>query len=478
MAKADHIYITTTLPYVNARPHIGHALELIQADVVARYFRARNKKVFFNFGTDEHGLKVYRKAQEEGIDPQAYVDRYAAYFKELADILTIDEHNFIRTTDSHHKMAAQEFWRRASANGDIYKKQYQVKYCVGCELEKTESELNEEGRCAIHPTQEVEFVDEENYFFRFSRYQEDLLKLYRGQSDFVVPAHRQKEITSFVESGLHDFSISRLKEKMPWGVEVPDDNGHVMYVWFDALVNYISAIGWPDDIEGFERWWPVVQFAGKDNLRQQAAMWQAMLISVGLSPSTQIVIHGFFISGGRKMSKSLGNVFDPQDFVNEFGTDALRYFLLREVQPFEDSDFTRERFVEAYNANLANGIGNLTSRILKMATSYTSESFKIAHKEWPQEFCRAIEEYRFNEAADYIWGRVGDMDARIQEEQPFKVVKYDKEKAIVMVHVLVQELYEIADLLAPFLPNTSVTIKQAIETHIMPEPLFGRIEEK
>ncbi|MCR4328008.1 MAG: class I tRNA ligase family protein, partial [Patescibacteria group bacterium] len=251
-------YITTTLPYVNADPHLGHALEFVHADIIARYKRLLGQGVFFNIGTDEHGQKVYEKALAAGKDPQAYADHYAERFRQFADLLAISYTNFIRTTDAHHKEAAGEFWKRCNANGDIYKKLYTVKYCVGCELPKTDSELLG-GKCPIHPTTEIELREEENYFFRFSKYQEALLKLYHDNPDFILPPTRRTEITKFVERGLQDFSISRLKEKMPWGIEVPGDEEHVMYVWFDALVNYVSTIGWPADLEKFEKWWPVVQ---------------------------------------------------------------------------------------------------------------------------------------------------------------------------------------------------------------------------
>ncbi|MFA5987765.1 MAG: methionine--tRNA ligase, partial [Candidatus Paceibacterota bacterium] len=289
------VYLTTTLPYVNAEPHIGFALEIIQADAVARYFSLRGDEVFFNFGTDEHGQKIYEKAIEQKKDPQAYVDEYAAKFDKLKEALNLSYNNFIRTTDAHHVMAAKEFWKKCDAAGDIYKKNYKIKYCVGCELEKTESELID-GKCPIHPSKELEIREEENYFFRFSKYQKALLDLYAKTPNFVLPESRFNEIRKFVEGGLEDFSISRLKSKMPWGVPVPGDDDHVMYVWFDALVNYISAIGWPDETDKFNAWWPVIQFAGKDNLRQQSAMWQAMLMSAGIVPSRQIMIHGFIIS--------------------------------------------------------------------------------------------------------------------------------------------------------------------------------------
>jgi len=274
-------FVTTTLPYVNSDPHLGHALEFVQADCFVRHSRLSQIDTLFNIGTDEHGIKIYRKAEEKGVAVEDYVAQYAERFRTFADELGIDYSHFIRTTDVHHVHAAQEFWRRAKENGHIYKKKYSIKYCVGCELEKSDSEL-ENGRCPIHPNLEVELIDEENYFFAFSRFTEDLQKLYVERQNFVVPDYRFNEIRAFVDRGLKDFSISRLKEKMPWGIEVPDDPDHVMYVWFDALVNYISTLGWPEEQETFEMFWPVIQFAGKDNLRQQSAMWQAMLMSTDI----------------------------------------------------------------------------------------------------------------------------------------------------------------------------------------------------
>ncbi len=385
VAAKKPFYITTTLPYVNAEPHIGHALEFVRADVIARYKKLMGFDVFFNTGTDEHGVKIYQKAIQEHLDPQTYVDAAAAKFREMLPRLGImSEITFTRTTDPHHVLAAQEFWKIADKNGLIYKKNYSIKYCVGCELEKTESELVD-GRCPLHPLQSIEVIEEENYFFRFSVYQKALMDLYeRGASSeanaeskhsFVIPNSRLNEIRAFVERGLEDFSVTRLASKMPWGIAVPGDPTHVMYVWFDALVNYISAIGWPHDQKTFVKWWTetggAAQYCGKDNLRQQSAMWQAMLMAVGLTPSRVIVINGFVTGeGGVKMSKSLGNTVNPMNVVAEFGTDAFRYFVTKELHPFEDSPFTIEKFKEAYNAGLANGIGNLTSRIMKMAEAH------------------------------------------------------------------------------------------------------------
>lgn len=473
------IYLTTTLPYVNAEPHIGFALEIIQADVVARYYRSLGHEVFFNFGTDEHGQKIYEKAIESNMDTKAYTDMYAKKFDKLKDALSLTYNNFIRTTDAHHIMAAQEFWRVCEANGDIYKKNYKVKYCVGCELEKTDSELVE-GRCPIHPNKDLEIREEENYFFRFSKYQDHLLKLYKERPDFVIPESRFHEIQKFVATGLEDFSISRLASKMPWGVPVPGDPNQVMYVWFDALVNYISAIGWPDDMAKFDSYWPVIQFAGKDNLRQQSAMWQAMLMSANLKPSKQIVIHGFITSGGKKMSKSLGNVINPFDMVDKYGTEALRYFLMREITPFEDGDFTEERFREAYNSGLANGLGNLTSRILKMSESYFTESpvlgFLDDRRDYPAGYDKLLKDYEFKSAMDYIWEVIASVDAEIQEKKPFSVFKTEPDSARKIVEELLKHLVVIAEMLAPFMPETSKNILEAIKQNKMPSPLFLRRE--
>ncbi len=473
MKGKNNIYLTTTLPYVNGKPHMGHALEFVQADVIARYKRAMGFEVFFNTGTDEHGLKIYRMAQEEGISPQEYVDRNAKVFDEFRVQLNLSFDNFIRTTDPNHKSAAQEFWKRCLKNGDIYKKMYSVKYCIGCELEKTDSELVD-GECPLHPGKKLENIEEENYFFRFSKYQQLLLDIYSRKSDFVIPESRMNEIKRFAEDGLKDFSISRIKEKMPWGVAVPDDDAHTMYVWFDALVNYISAIGWPTDMERFNTWWPVVQFAGKDNLRQQSAMWQAMLLSAGLSPSEKIMIHGFVTSKGQKMSKSIGNVIDPLDIVAEYSVDALRYYLVREISTFEDGDFTHEQFKEAYNANLANGIGNLTARIMKMAETYLSKPVSVGETAFLQEFTDALDVFDVQKGANIVWGYIGKLDRYIQETEPFKLIKHDKEKGLVVIEKLVIDLHEIARMLALFLPQTAEKIETAIRGNKMPESLFVR----
>lgn len=478
----DPFYITTTLPYVNSKPHIGFAMELVRADVVARYKELLGYDVFFNTGTDEHGLKIFEKAEELGMTTQEYVDQAVESFRTLAQLLSIKEgHTFTRTTDSQHIESAQAFWKLCEK--DIYKDTYETKYCVGCELEKTDSELVD-GKCPLHPTREIELREEENYYFAFSQYQEKLLDFYEKNPDFIIPDYRMKEMRHFIEQGLQDFSISRLKKKMPWGVPVPGDEEHVMYVWFDALVNYISALGWPNDEETYTTYWvkgTPVQYAGKDNLRQQSAMWQAMLMSAGLPNSSHVVIDGFITSGGQKMSKSLGNVIDPVDWIETYGADALRYYVVRELHPFEDSDATDEKMLEAYNANLANGIGNLASRIMKMAVSYevdvpeepTFEECVRIHKNYSEAF----DSFELNEALDIVWSEIQKVDEMIAKREPFKKIKINPDEARKDVFELMEHLYVVAVLLEPFMPDTSEKIKNAIvNKKSFDTPLFPRID--
>lgn len=468
----SRFYITTTLPYVNGRPHIGFALEIIEADAIARFHRLIGEEVVFNTGTDEHGTKIYEKAKELGKTTQKYCDEMSEHFRALKDVLGISYTNFIRTTDDRHKAAAQEFWRRCDENGDIYKKQYQLKYCVGCELEKTDSDLVD-GKCPEHPNMELQLIEEENYFFRFSKYQEALLKLYQEQPDFVIPKKRMNEITAFVERGLQDFSISRLKSKMPWGVPVPGDDEHVMYVWFDALVNYISTLGWPNDIENFEKFWPGVQIAGKDNLRQQSAMWQAMLLSAGIKPSKQILINGFITVGGQKMSKSLGNVISPEELAEKFGVDGTRYLLLSGTPIGEDVDVTWERLTEKYNADLANGLGNLVARVLKLSEKIETHDQQSV-TELPKEFIELLENYRLSEGLEYIWNLVRGANKYIDETKPWELAKTDQVKFEEVMQKLLADLSLIASLLIPFLPETAEKIQHMLANR-KGDILFQRI---
>lgn len=474
-------YLTTTLPYVNSKPHIGFALEIIQADAIVRYHRALGKEIFFNTGTDEHGKKIYEKAIEEGKDPQTYTDEYAAKFDALKSSLNLSYNHFIRTTNPHHKQAAQELWRRCLANGYIEKGVYQAKYCVGCELEKTDSDLVE-GKCPLHPTKEIELIKEENYFFKFSdpRIQKALLSHMDKYNDFVMPPHRQKEIRNFVEGGLQDFSISRLKEKMPWGVEVPDDPKHVMYVWFDALTNYISTIGWPEDITEFEKYWGTkdeplaVQVAGKDNLRQQSSMWQAMLFAGGLPLTRQIMIHGFITSGGQKMSKSLGNVIDPLEYSEKYGVDALRYYLLAKVSPFEDSDFTKEKFEEVYKSDLQNGLGNLVARVATLCVKAGVGNVK-PNESVDKSLQTHLDTYHFDSALEEIWAKIRSTDQALSTDKPWKIE--DLKELAEKILPTAKNIVDIAYSLKPFMPDTAEKILQLFgeEKIIKGESLFPRL---
>ncbi|MFA5022139.1 MAG: methionine--tRNA ligase [Patescibacteria group bacterium] len=474
---AKKFYITTTLPYVNADPHIGFALEIIQADVIARHQRQLGDEVVFNTGTDEHGVKIYRKALEAKQDPQVYADIYAAKFDHLKQALNLSYTNFIRTTDDNHKKAAAEFWQLCVKNGDIEKKISKINYCSGCELEKTASELVD-GCCPNHPNLKLEIIEEENYFFKFSRYAKPLLEFYEKNPDFVVPDFRFNEIKKFVQSGLNDFSISRLKQKMPWGIPVPNDSDHVMYVWFDALINYISTLGWPKAKANFKKFWPGVQVAGKDNLRQQSAMWQAMLMSAGLPNSKKIFIHGFIVSGNQKMSKSLGNVVNPFELVEKYGTDALRYYLLRHINPFEDSDFTIDKFEQAYTADLSNGLGNLVSRVAGLIEQ-SGISIKQDKQDKQDKQCdKLIQGFLFDQALKYIWEKISKIDGLIAQTKPWVLAKEGKTKEL--EKVLLQALdgiLEISHLLVPFLPQTAEKIEKIFTAEVIKkgEPLFPRL---
>lgn len=462
-------YITTTLPYVNAEPHIGFASEIVVADSRARFEREEGKEVVFNTGTDEHGVKIWQKAQEEGKEVQKYVDEYASKFNDLKEMLNLSYTHFIRTTDEKHIKAAQEFWRRVNENGYIYKKQYQVKYCIGCELEKTDSEL-ENGKCPYHPNKEIELIDEENYFFKFSAFQEKLLEFYKNNPDFVKPKKRFNEIQAFVDRGLTDFSISRVAEKMPWGIAVPNDEKQVMYVWFDALVNYISTLGWADDLANFEKFWgnlenpQAIQICGKDNLRQQTAMWQAMLMACDLPTSKQVFINGFISVDGQKMSKSLGNVISPREMMEKFGIDGTRYLLLTKGTFGEDNDISWEKMNFKYNADLANGLGNLVARVVKLSENFKFE--KIDEKivlEKKQSLGNFIFEMDFEKYLNAVWEIVRESNKFIEDNKPWELAKNDKEKFDSVMKKLVMDLQLIAGLLTFTLPETAEKIQKAIE---------------
>jgi methionyl-tRNA synthetase len=474
-------YITTTLPYVNAEPHIGFALEIVAADVIARYKKIQGYQVVFNTGTDEHGQKIFLKAQENNQNPQEYVDFWAEKFSDLKSLLNINYTNFIRTTNPEHKKAAQEFWKRCKDNGDIYKKNYKTSYCIGCEMEKQASDL-EDGYCPLHPNKELEIREEENYFFKFSKYQQDLLNLYESNPNFVKPESKLKEITAFVSGGLQDFSISRLKEKMSWGVPVPGDEDHVMYVWFDALVSYISTLGWPNEVVNdkpteFNNFWPGIQLAGKDNLRQQSAMWQAMLMSAGITNSEQILINGFISVDGQKMSKSLGNVISPTEIVNKYGIEGSR-FLLMFIGPFgNDMDVSWDKFNTIYTAHLSNGVGNLCSRVAKMCEKnglgFNTNNKKI---ETSVEYQKFMKSFQLKEALDLTFDFVSQSDQYLSEETPWKKDGQEQQE---ILQIAVNSILKIAKQLKPFMPETSQTIQEHFSQENISalKPLFPRLEK-
>lgn len=475
-------YLTTTLPYVNADPHIGFALEIVQADITARYWRLAGHEVFFNTGTDEHGQKIFQKAQEKGQDVKAYVDHYAAQFEKLRDALGLSYDAFIRTTDEKHVRAAQELWNRCALAGDIYKKKYKGLYCVGDEAFIKDTDLVG-GKCPNHPSMDPIEIEEENYFFRLSAYQEKLLT-YLSRKDSALPEWRRQEAIAFVNRGLEDFSISREKARMSWGIPVPNDESQVMYVWFDALTNYISTLDWPasSEVEGpehsFEKFWTngeTYQMAGKDQVRFQSIMWQAILMSAGIKTTDHVLYHGFITSNGQKMSKSLGNVIEPYALVDEYGTDAVRYFLARHIHPFEDSDFTMERFREAYNADLANGLGNLVARIMRLAESHLPSPVPLEDKQTlPPQYVSALEHFEFGHALEYVWQEIQRLDAKIVATEPFKLVKTDPKRGQHIIAELVAELYAAVVLLEPFMPLTSEKIKEAVRANRKPDNLFPR----
>ena len=471
-------YITTSIDYVNASPHLGHALEKVQADAIARYQRLLDKEVYFLTGTDEHGIKIVRSAQSANKDVKSFIDENSAKVVELIKKLNISNNDFIRTSDKNrHWPGAQLIWKKFVEAGDIYKGKYSGYYCVGCETYVKESDLIN-GKCPYHYT-EPEKIEEENYFFKLSRYADEIKKRIESGELKILPESRKNEILATIREGIEDISFSRPAEKLAgWGVPVPDDDSQLMYVWCDALANYISALGYgSDNEENFKKFWPAdLHIIGKDILRFHAFIWPAMLLSAKLPLPKTIFVHGFIISDGKRMSKTLGNVIDPFDLIERYGADAARYYLLREITPFEDGDITEEKFKETYNANLANGLGNLTARIMKMSEQYLeNKELRIMKYELPEDYKKFMNSFELSKAMDLIWQKISEMDLYIQKTQPFKLIKEDEEKAKKILRELVSGLWDIALMLKPFLPQTSEKIIAAIQSNKMPESLFPRI---
>jgi len=454
-------YITTSIAYTNALPHIGFALETIQADVLARYHKSLGEDVFYLTGTDEHGIKIAKAAKQAGKSPEEFTDQISAKFKELSSLLNLSNNDFIRTTDQkRHWPAIKKLWLKLKENNDIYKKKYQGYYCSGCEAFITEKDLDN-GKCPNHD-QKPELVEEENYFFKLSKYLPQIKEKIEKDEIKIIPETRKNEVLGYIKAGLEDISFSRAKEKY-WGFPVPDDEKQTIYVWGDALPNYISAIGYAQETEQFKKYWPAdVHCIGKDILKFHALIWPAMLLSLGLELPKNIFVHGFISVDGQKMSKSLGNVIDPFELVKKYGVDPVRYFLLREIPAFEDGDFSYEKFEQRYNSDLANGIGNLVARVAKMAgdinpeTKIQNSKIEKVIKETQKNYKKALEEFKFNEALKSIWDLISFCDKYIEETKPWEQNKGAK----LILADLSFTIDVIADLLEPFLPETSEKIKK------------------
>lgn len=451
-------YITTSIAYTNATPHIGYAMELIQADVLARYRRQRGDEVWFLTGTDEHGTKIKRAAEEAGKTPQAYVDEMTARFEELTKNLNLSNDQFIRTTNPDHKKAAQALWN--SCSHDIYKAEYEGWYCVGCETFYTETDVPDR-ICPIHK-KPLEHVKEQNYFFKLSAYTDKIKELIESDQLSITPQARKNEILSLLSRGLEDISVSRDKKQLTWGVEVPGDSDQVMYVWFDALANYVTALGYPDG-ENFKKFWPAdIQLIGKDILRHHAAIWPAILLSAGLPIQKALHVHGFISSEGHKMSKSLGNVVAPQDIIGKYGLDAMRYYLLREIPTDSDGDFSWSRMEAVYNADLANDLGNLVQRVAVMINKYFGGAIgELApHSHDASAYDEAMAELRLDRALDEVMLLCRGLNQYLEEEKPWELAKTDTTQLAEVLHHAVSDLVQIATLLMPFMPETAKKIAQ------------------
>lgn len=517
-------YITTPIFYANAELHIGHTYTLVLSDILARYHRKIGDKTFFLTGSDEHGDKIVRAAQKVNLGPQAFVNENVAKMQELINELGVSNDFFIRTSDKeHHWGGAQKLWRALESSGDVYKGSYKGLYCVGCEAFITEKELVN-GKCVLHDI-EPEHIEEENYFFKLSKYGPEIKRLLESGELKISPQSKVNEMIALIsgssnESVLVDVSISRPERAIPWGIPVPNDPTQLMYVWCDALSNYISALGYGQaDETNFNVFWPAdVQVLGKDIVRFHALLWPALLLSAKLPLPRELLVHGFVNSGGKKMSKTLGNVLSPNEFILEYGKDALRYYLSREVSPSEDWDLTREKFKEVYNANLANGLGNLVSRTLKMSEQYFGGAvtgdflsvppihIKISAVETMEDISGMNIPYiitndilprynthmlahEINKAADTVWELIGHLDQFVADYEPFKLVKTDKKAAENVIWGLLYGLRVIGEMLIPMMPDTAKKISTLLgasvdntvgeiifSTKVLDEPLFRRKE--
>lgn len=472
----NKFYLTTAIPYVNAAPHIGFALELIQADVVARYHRKKIKNTHFLTGADENSLKNVRAAEKEGISPKDLVDKNTQKFINLTRALGISNDDFIRTTEEKHFSASQKLWSQCQKN-DIYKKKYKGLYCVGCETFYRESDLKD-GKCPEHGTKPEE-IEEENYFFKLSKYESKLKKLIKSDEYQIIPKTRKNEALSFIDQGLEDFSISRSRERAKnWGIPVPADDSQIIYVWFDALVNYLSALDYDKDGEKFKKYWPAdLHIIGKGIIRFHAIYWPAMLLSAGLALPKKLFVHGYVNIEGQKISKSKGVSVDPFKLVKDYGADAVRYFLLREIPAHQDGDFSIKKFKTRYNADLANGLGNLVSRVSNLIEKNNLKltNVKVRSDKFEKEIEKLFTELKFDEILRLIWQKISQADSYVNKQKPWSIT--DKEKLTKVLKKLTINIQKIAQALLPFIPETAEKIlDQFSQSKIKKgESLFPRI---
>lgn len=475
-----NFYVTTSIPYINGEPHIGFGLEITIADVIARYARQQGLNVLFSTGTDEHGGKIEEKAAELKITPQALADENSAKFRELASVLGVSNDRFIRTTDKGHEQRAQIIWKALVK--DIYKGKYTGWYCTGDEAFFTEAIVKENNGICPNHKRPYEKIEEENYFFKLSGYTPKILEAIESNSFKIVPSSKRNEILSLLKDGLDDISISRPKEKIAWGIPVPGDKTQVMYVWFEALMNYLTVIGYPEH-EDFKNFWPAnVQVIGKDIIRFHAAIWPGMLLGLGLPLPKSLYVHGFVNVSGEKISKSLGNVINPSEIVKTYGIDAFRYFFLRHIPSYADGDFTWEEFERAYNNELGNELGNAVQRTVVMIQKFQNGLIgKIPAAEHDNAvFHEAVANFKFDRALDAVWDQVRGLNQYIDEQKPWAIAKEnDAEHLGEVLSNMVSDLLEIAELLKAFLPNTAQAIQDMFAEGILRAPktvLFPKIE--
>lgn len=461
-------FVTTSIPYVNGDPHIGHALEFVMADVLARAARKQNKPTIFSSGSDEHGSKIAEKAAELKITPKALADQQSQKFRDLATLLNISNDRFIRTTDVGHEQRAQIIWKQLEK--DIYKSKYIGLYCVGCESFVTEAVAKVNQNVCPHHHKPYERIEEENYFFKLSAYNDQIRAAIQSGIFEVIPVTRRNEILNVILEGLEDISISRPKDKISWGIPVPGDKNQVMYVWFEALMNYITVLGYPEH-EDFKKFWPAnIQVVGKDILRFHAAIWPGMLLALGLPLPEKLFVHGFINIANQKMSKSVGNVVSPDEIVKKYNNDVFRYYVLRHIPSYDDGDFSWEHLETVYNNELANELGNAVQRTAAMITQYQNG---IIGQVPPANhdnanFWSALEICKFDRALDLIWEQVRGINQYIEQEKPWLIAKTaDKDHLQEVLAYQASCLLEIADLLEPFMPETAGRIKHVFEEGVI-----------